>query len=239
MTNNPTRYYRFCAWCGLLMLPGTIFFWGILGDNIPPYSAALSADEFATEVINNASSIRIGMIGQLVISFMYLVWGVGIAKVMEHVEEDNNILSTLQLWGAGLTLLVFMIPCAMWLAVAFRPEVMEPKTLQILYDFGWFFFDNGFTMTTMGMVAMGVCFLSDKREVPLIPAWVCWLAICVGIGFILEVFMPLFESGVFSRSGTINYWIEFSLYFVYWLCTAIYILKAIPRLEQEHRQAQS
>jgi hypothetical protein len=222
------------------MLPATIFFWGVMGQNIPPYSAALSADEFAAKIISNASSIRVGMIGQLLVSFMYVMWGVVIARVMERVEgDDNNILSTLELWAAGITTLVFLIPCTLWLTVAFRPEVMDPKTLQILFDFGWFFFDNTFAVTSMGMVAMGVCFLSDKREVPLIPAWVCWLAICVGIGFILEVFMPLFESGVFSRSGTINYWIEFSLYFVYWLCTAIYILKAIPRLEQEHRQAQS
>lgn len=239
MTRNPYRYYRFCAWAGILMLPLTIIFWGIMGQNIPPYSAALSADEFATQIIDNAASIRIGMIAQMVFSFMYLLWGVVISKVMEHVEEDNNILSTIQRWAAGLTLLVFMIPCAAWLAVAFRPQDMEPKTLQMFFDFAWFFFDNGFTMTTMGMVAMGVCFLSDRREVPIIPAWVCWLAICVGIGFIMEVFMPLFKSGVFSRSGTINYWIEFSLYFLYWLCTAIYIVKAIPRLEQEHQLAQA
>ncbi|MGE0486449.1 MAG: hypothetical protein AB7Q81_20020 [Gammaproteobacteria bacterium] len=236
MNRNPYRYFRFCAWAGMLMLPATVLLWGILGQNIPPYSPALAADEFAAAITEHATTIRIGMIGQLGVSFMYFLWGLVTARIMEKVEEDNNILSSIALWAAGLTTIVFLVPCTVWLTVAFRPEAMEPKTLQMFYDFGWFFFDNTFTVTSMGMVAMGVCFLGDRRPEPLIPAWVCWLAICVGIGFILEVFMPLFKSGVFSRAGTINYWVEFTLFFVYWAVTATYIIKAIPRLEAEHRQ---
>lgn len=239
MTGNPYRYYRLCAWLGLIMIPLTVIFWGILGQNIPPYSAALSADEFAVKIIENADSIRIGMIGQVLISFMYLPWGLAIAKVMEHVEEDNNILSTIELWSAGLTVLVFMIPCSLWLAVVFRPEAMDPQILQMVFDYGWIFFDTTFSMTSMGMIAMGVCFLSDKREVPLIPAWVCWLAIAVAISFLIVLLMPLFKTGVFSRSGTINYWIEFGVFFIYWTCTAVYIIKAIPRLEQEYQLTQA
>jgi hypothetical protein len=237
MKKNPYRYYRFLTLAGLLMLPATIVFWGVLGQNIPPYSAGLSADAFAAQIIANASSIRIGMIGQLFVSFAYFLWGLGICKVMEAAEQDNNVLSTIALWSVGLTWVVFAIPCSLWLTVAYRPEQMDPRTLQMFFDFGWFFFDNSFTITTMGMVAMGIGFLKDPREVPLVPAWVCWLAICVGIGFVLEVFMPLVTEGPFSRSGLINYWIEFSAYFAYWLATAIYVHKAAVRLQREYAQA--
>lgn len=236
MNNSPYRYYRLLSLSGLIMLPATIFFWGVLGQNIPPYSAALGAEEFAANIIANAGSIRIGMIGQLFVSFLYFLWGLGICKVMEATEEGNNVLSTIALWGVALTWIVFVLPCTLWLTVAYRPEQMDPRTLQILFDFGWFFFDNSFTITTMGMVAMGVGFLKDSRPVPLMPAWVCWLAICVGLGFVLEVFMPLVKEGPFARSGLINYWIEFSAYFIYWLSTAIYLDKAVVRLQREHAQ---
>ncbi len=232
---DPYRYVRLCAWGGPVLLVATIVFWAILGQNLPPYSPALSAQAFADQIIAHAAQIRIGMIFQMPFSTLYFVWGVGISKVMERVERDNDVLSTIQLWGAGFTTVVFVVPCAMWLAIAYRPEVMDPRTLQILYDFAWFFFDMAYMLTTMQTVVIGVCFLSDRRPQPLVPAWVAWLTMWAGISFVLETMMPLVKSGPFARSGLINYWIEFSLFFLMMLVLSIFILKAIGRLEREHR----
>lgn len=232
--DRPFRYVRACAWGGPVLLVATIVFWGLLGQNIPPYSPALTAQQFANEIIAHAPQIRIGMIFQLPVSTLYFVWGVAISMVMRRVERDNDVLSTIQLWGAGFTTIVFVVPCAMWLAIAYRPEMMDPRTLQILYDFAWFFFDMAYMLTTMQTVAIGICFLSDKRAVPLVPGWVAWLTMWVGISFVFETMMPLVYGGVFSRSGLLNYWIEFSLFFLMMLVLSIYILKAITRLEREH-----
>ncbi|MFW2828715.1 DUF4386 family protein [Sphingomonas sp. ID0503] len=233
---RPYRYVRACAWSGLILLAATVLFWGVLGRNIPPISPALDAEAFAAELRRHAPTIRIGMILQLPFSVLYLVWGVAISKVMERVEEDNNVLSTLQIWGAGFTTVVFVVPCAMWLTLAYRPEVMDPRTLQILYDFAWFFFDMAYSLTTLQTIAIGICFLSDKRPQPLVPAWVAWLTMWVGISFVLETMMPLVTDGPFARNGLLNYWVEFSLFFLMMLVLSIYILKAITRLELEHRE---
>lgn len=217
-----------------MLLLATIVFWGILGQNLPPYSPSLSAQEFADQIIAHAAQIRIGMIFEMPFVTLYFVWGVAISIVMRQVERDNDVLSTIQLWGAGFTTIVFAVPCAMWLAIAYRPEVMDPRTLQILYDFAWFFFDMAYMLTTMQTIAIGICFLSDKRAVPLVPAWAAWLTMWVGISFVFETMMPLVFSGPFSRSGLLNYWIEFSLFFLMMLVLSICILKAIGRLEREH-----
>jgi hypothetical protein len=81
----------------------------VLGRNIPPYSGGLSAQQFSDVFRANAPSIRVGMIGMLIFTVLYLPWGVAISKVMERVEHDNNVLSTLQLWGAGFTTVVFAL----------------------------------------------------------------------------------------------------------------------------------
>jgi hypothetical protein len=234
---EPYRYVRICAWGGPVLLVATLFFWGVLGQNLPPYSPALSAQEFADQIIAHAAQIRVGMIFELPFSTLYFVWGVAISMVMRAVERDNDVLSTIQLWGAGFTTVVFLVPCALWLAIAYRPEVMDPRTLQILYDFSWFFFDMTYMLTTMQTIAIGVCFLSDRRTVPIVPAWVAWFTMWVGIAFVVETMMPLVKSGVFARSGLINYWIEFSLFFLMMLVLSIYILKAIPRVERERKAA--
>ncbi|MFD2580024.1 hypothetical protein ACFSTD_18620 [Novosphingobium colocasiae] len=177
------------------------------------------------------------MIGQLAISGMWLTWGIAIAMVMRAIEKengDNDILSTLQIWGAGFTTLVFIVPCSAWLAVAYRPDVMDPRTLQMMFDFGWMMFDCSYALTTLQIIAWGVCVLQDKRETPLYPGWAVWFSMFVVVSFALETFMPLVYDGPFSRSGLVNYYVEFGLFFVMWIVIAVYTLKALTRLQLEH-----
>jgi hypothetical protein len=232
--HNPMRYVRACAWGGPILLVVTIIFWGLLGRNIPPYSAGLSAVEFKEQFAPVAVQIRLGMTTTIAFSVLYFVWGLAISKVMEEVEHHNNILSTAQLWGAGFTTIIFVIPCGIWLTATFRADTLEPSTLQILFDLGWMIFDLAYSLTTLQMVALGICFLSDKRKTPLFPAWVSWFSIWVGVMFVLEALNPFFKTGPFSRSGLLNYWIEFSIFFLFMAIVSAYLLKAITVLEREY-----
>ncbi|MEN9727048.1 MAG: hypothetical protein RL434_1414 [Pseudomonadota bacterium] len=236
---NPYRYLKALAWSGPILLVGTILCWGVLGHNIPPYSTALEAEALAALVREQALSIRIGMVLQMPVSVFYFVWGVVISKVMQTLERDNDVLSTLQLWGAGFTTLVLVIPCAAWLTVAYRPDIMEPRMLQMFHDFGWFFFDVAYSLTTMQFLAIGICFLSDEREEPLVAAWVCWFVMFVGVSFALLSLMPLVYDGPFSRAGLLNFWVEFTLFFLMMLVFSIALFKAINKLEAERHAAQS
>lgn len=232
---NPYRYVRACAWAGPVLLVATLLFWAVLGQNVPPYSSALSAEEIAAEVSEHATLIRIGMVGQMIFSGLYLVWGIGIAKVMEAMERDNNVLSTIQIWGAGFTVLIFEVPCMAWLTAAYRPDIWPPYLIQMLYDMGWMFFDIAY-LTSLQMIPLAICILHDKRNVPLIPKWLAWFTLWVAISFLLIAMIAFFKDGPFSRSGMFNYWIEFSLFFWFWLLVAIATIKAVTRLEGEHAQ---
>jgi hypothetical protein len=231
---NPFRYVRLCAWCGPMFLVATILFWGVLGHNIPPYSAGLDAPTFAARFRADATSIRIGMVGMLVFTVLYLVWGVGISKVMEQVERDNNVLSTLQIWGAGFTAVIFALASTTWLAGTFRAETLSPELSQFVYDLGWIQFDMAYTLTTLQLVALGVCLLGDRRPQPLLPPWICWYSIWVGLMFFLLAVMPVFRSGPFSRSGVLNYWVEFPAFFLFMAATSGYLIRAVGRLERQH-----
>lgn len=231
---NPYRYVRTCAWSGPILLFIALVFWAVIGHNIPPFSADLDAETFAAQFREHALSIRIGMIATMVGGVLYMTWGVAISKIMQALERDNDVLSTLQRWGAGLTALIFVIPCGIWTTATFRAQTMNPEMLQMLYDLGWVIFDVSFSLTTVQMVALGVCFLGDTRSKPLFPKWVAWFSIWVGLMFFLETLMPFFKSGPFSRSGTLNYWIEFSIFFWFMGIVSYYTFTSITRLEQEH-----
>lgn len=230
---NPYRYVRACAWAGPLLLVLLIIFWAVLGHNVPPYSAALPAEAIADHFRNHNISAKIGMTVTMMSGVLYLVWGMAITKVMEAVERDNDVLSRLQLWGAGFTTLIIVVPSSIWLTAAFRPE-QSPEMLQMLYDLGWILFDLAFTLTSLQFIAFALCFMDDKRAIPLIPKPVCWFAIWVAVTFVALALVPFFHDGPFSRSGIFNYWVEFVIFFQIMLVMSIFTIRALNRLEREH-----
>lgn len=230
------KYLRPCAAAGPLFLFVFIVFWGIMGSNIPPLPADAPASVIADFYRSNANIVRLGMTVSMSFVVLYFIWGLAIAKVIEYgVERDNNVLSTLALWGAGLTVVPIMVSCSFWLTGAYRPEALDDSVLQLLYDMPWLLIDLGYMVTTVQMFALGVAFLGDRRAVPLVPKWLAWYGIWVGFSFIAEVFMPFFTSGLFARQGVLNFWIEFFLWFFWIVGLSYYIFVAIGRLEAEAR----
>ena len=217
-----------------MVLVIAVVFWAALGQNIPPYSAAMEVNAFAEAFRAKAHLIRVGMVGMIMGGVLYMVWGLAISKVMESIERHNNVLSTLQMWGAGLTTLFFMIPPGIWLTATFRAESTAPETLQLLYDLGWMLFDMTVPVTMVQFAAFGVCVLGDRRRMPVFPKWLGWMALYLAGSFALFALMPFFKAGAFSRSGAVNFWVEFNLFFLFMLLTSVFVLRAITRLEAEH-----
>jgi len=230
-------YWRFCVWMGPTFMAIFIVFWGIMGHNIPPWNADVPAATVANWFRTEANTIRTGMVVGMTFAVLYAVWGLGLGRVMTRIVPRDSILVDLQVWGAGLTVVPIMVSCVFWLAGAYRPEALDDSILQLLYDTAWLLIDMGYMVTTVQMVAMGVAFLKDRRAVPLVPKWLAWYGIWVGFSFVAEVFMPFFKSGIFARSGTLNFWVEFFLWFFWIVFVTTYLFSSIKRLEAEARGA--
>ncbi|WP_374475682.1 hypothetical protein [Zoogloea sp.] len=233
--DNPFKYWRLCFASGLVFLATYFGFWGILGSCVPPLPATMTALEMAEHFRNNRNVMMLGMVGAMTFAPAYMMWGLGITKVMETLEGRNRVLSKMQLWGAGLTVIPVQMCCMFILTGLYRAETAEPNLIQMMYDMSWLTISPFYAVTTMQMLAMGACFLTDKRERPLIPKWLCWYSIWGGFMFIAEDLMPFFKQGVFARDGILNFWIEYSIYFFYMLFVTYYLYKATARLESEYR----
>ncbi len=229
------RYWRACAMMGPVFLTAFIICWGILGHNIPPIPADFTAEQMAEHFRTNANQVRAGMAGAMLFGCLYLPWTLSITKVMFWInpQENNDVLSTLQMWGGGLTVVPLVTSSVFWLTGAYRPEALTPATLQMLYDQGWLLIDMFYFITSIPMIAIGVAGLTDRRAAPLFPRWACWYSIWAGLSFLFELLMPFFTTGLFARQGWLNFWVEFLVWFAYILIVSYFLLKAIPRLEQE------
>src|SRR3546814_19552779 len=104
------------------------------------------------------------MILAMLFGVLYLVWGMAITKIMEAVERDNDVLSRLQLWGAGFTTLILVIPPSIWLAAAFCPEI-DPDLLRMPYALGWLLFDLAYLLTMLKLIAFVVVFQYVQRTI--------------------------------------------------------------------------
>lgn len=232
MSNN-FAYWRFCTWMGPLFISVFIVAWGVLGFNLPPFSGALPAEALGAHFRDHANLVRAGMVIAMTFTVCYAVWGIAIGKVMEKVVGKDSILVPVQVWGAGLTVVPVLVSSSFWLTGSYRPEALPDSVLQMLYDMAWLLIDCSYSVTSVQMFAMGVAFLADKRAVPLFPKWLSWYGIWVGFMFIAEVLMPFFKDGAFSRQGSLNFYIEFAIWFVWVPLVSHAILRAIGRLEAE------
>jgi hypothetical protein len=233
-----TDDYYWMRLCTLGIIPFFVLvgtFWGILGFNIPPFDAATSAVDLAQHFQDHGLRLRIAYAVAVPSWGFVMIWSVGIFGLMRRMEGSKALLPYLELMGGGLTSFVPTMASIFWLAAALRPE-RDPALTQLLYDLGWLTIDIAWSVTTVQYVAAGIVFLKDKRSVPLIPKWISWLGIWLGVEFAAQFVMPNFRSGPFSWAGLFNYWIPFFGPFLWMALLSMAMIKAFKRLESEDRE---
>ncbi|HWJ82508.1 MAG TPA: hypothetical protein VNS55_09750 [Nocardioides sp.] len=216
------------AYVGLGLLGFVAFagFW-------PPPAESLGAAEISAYFHEHSTSITIGMILMAVGSPFYYAWSAALSKIIGRIEGPMGVLSTLELLGGLLTALVTFTPATIWITASFRVEDRSPESIHLLYDFGWMFFDTTFVCSLIQSFALGAAILRDRREEPLFPSWVGWLAFLTGASYLPLTLMPLLKTGPFAWNGLISFWVVFVIFFVLIACVTPYAHRALRRLERE------
>lgn len=225
------RGWTICNWAGpifmLFMILGMLF-----SHNIPPIPGSFTPDQVAATIRSDPNTMRLFLVLGMTFIPCYGIWGIGMGRVMSKIVGKNHVLVDLEVYGAALTIPFLMVTFAFWLTCAYRPN-LPPVQLRQLFDNGWMLFDLAYSITSVQMIAVGIACLSDYRAKPLVPRVVSWYGIFVGIAFAAECIMPYFYSGIFSRQGLWNFWIEFMMWFVWCPVLSYYMIKAVPRLKKE------
>jgi len=226
------RYQLICAWCGPAFLLTFVLFWGVLGHNIPNPSPALSAGDLADRYANNLSEIRLGFIVSLIMVVLYLPWTALITSQMSRIEGSFPVLSSLQLLGGGLTVIVVSFSATFWAIAAFRPD-RSPELIQLLTDSGWLSIDLQYACTTLQMVALALVCLADKRKVPLLPNWACWLTIFCAVSFFPASLTGVLKTGPFAWNGVMSYYFPYFCWLCWEITTSTFLIRAVRRRIRE------
>ena len=222
------KYQLISGWCGPAFLLTFIFFWGVMGQNLPNPSPSLTADELVTRYLTHLNDIRFGFIVAMIVVVLYLPWTSLLSAQMARIEGRFPVLSFLQLLGGGLTVMVVSFSAFFWATAAFRPE-RDPELIQLLTDLGWLCIDLQYACTTLQMVAAALVGLADKSKTPLFPRWVCFLTIFCGLSFLPASLTGVLKTGPFAWDGLLSYYIPYFCWLCWYTVASIYMILEVRR----------
>jgi hypothetical protein len=239
-TVPPTTDYRLlrvalwsvCVYAGLGLLGFAVFagFW-------PPPGQDLDAAGIADYFRSHETGIRIGMVLMVVGAPCYYTWSIALSKLIGRMEGPMGPLSMTELIGGLMTGVVTAVPAVIWQTAVFRTEVRSPETVQMLYDFGWFFFDLTFMFSFLQSMALGLAILLDKRSAPLFPRWTGYVCFLTAAVYLPLGLVPFVRTGPFAWHGVLNFWAVFVMFFVLIAVLTPFAFRALRTLETEDRLA--
>jgi hypothetical protein len=233
MTKANLMVWRVAAWSGPVFLVALTLFWGIIAGYIPAPPQDWTAAQITAKFTQHNTAVKIGMIGVLFFAPFYFVWTTLVSRLIQRMEGPNGILSSIELLGGGLTVVVTQLFSACWLAGAFHITERMPSEILLLHDLGWMFFNMTFIVTFVQMLGFGTAILTDSRRRPLFPRWLGWVSYGCAATFLVVVLMPLVKNGPFAWNGLLTYWMALIGYWSWAVLAMFLVFPAIRRLEHE------
>jgi hypothetical protein len=221
-------YQWISAWCGPVFLVTFVLFWGVIGQNLPNPSPALSAPDLVTRYTAHLSAIRLGFILSMIIIVLYMPWTALLATQMARIEGKFPVMAYVQLLGGGLTVMVVSFSAFFWVTAAFRPE-RDPTQTQMLTDLSWLCIDLQYACTTFQMVAAALVGLADTSKTPLFPRWACFLTIWCGLSFLPASLTGVLQTGPFAWNGLMSYYFPYFCWLCWFSVASYYMIQDVRR----------
>ncbi|MEJ7932851.1 hypothetical protein WG907_01095 [Sphingobium sp. AN558] len=190
------------------------------------------AKVFSPDNVMMRAGILLALLGSCIFAFPMAA----IAAQLRRMEGPNSVLSNLFNVMAALTCVCNFLPCAIWLAVSYRPDIL-PDAKVIFIDLAWFMFIGGiWTQIPLNLIqAIGI--LGNKSGQEIYPRWLGYWNILLVLTFLPDILLPVFQTGPFTYSGPLGFWVPATGYFIWMWLNYGFTLRAILRQRAVARQA--
>lgn len=206
-TQPNTGLQKICVHAGLAFafILGIGFF--VTTGWIPPISPAANALEIQAIYSEHRIAIRIGVLFAAVFCALCWPFAAAISVQLKRIEGRHAPMAMTQIASASGTVIAIMIAAYAWLALAYRPDSMNPEAAQMFNDFAWLMFVGAFGPALMQNFAIALCILSDKSAQPIYPRWVAYANMYLCITFLPGAILPFVKTGPFAWDGIFGFWI--------------------------------
>jgi hypothetical protein len=217
-----------CAWCSPIATLTWLVGFGGLAGFIPPPSPNDSALQVQAMYQDNPTGIRIGLFLTCMGAALIGPFVASVSSQMRRIEGDrHHPLSNTQLGLGMLMVLLFIIPCFLLLAAAYRPD-RDPAITQALNDAGWLPFVGGFMATFFQLIAIGICIFQDTEQ-KVYPRWLGYFNFWAALILVPAGIDVFFKTGPFAWNGFMAFWLVLVVFCVWFLVMFNETRKAINR----------
>lgn len=217
---------------GVVLVVCLVVTQGFLMGFIPPPSPALSAEDLAKIFIERKLGIRIGTLLQCIGYTFYLTWAMSIVVLLRRMEKGLPVITYVSIANVGGAYVFFLLMPITWAMLAFRPEEMDPRFLQIMNDYVWFIFILSWPPFAVFMIFIAIAVFRDHNNPTIFPRWVgffnLWCAVLICPAALIE----FFKEGPFAYDGVISFWFIYIVFFGWIVAMSVVTLKAVERLRQ-------
>ena len=230
INNSNSATLKAMIYSGLILVVCLGVTQGLIMGFIPPPSPNLSAEELAQIFIDRKSQIRLGTFLQCIGYTFYLTWGMAIVMLMRKMEKGLPVLTYTSIANIGGGYVFFLLMPITWAMIAFRPELMDPKFIQIMNDFVWFIFILSWPPFAIFMIFIALAIFRDQNIPSIFPRWAgyfnLWCAFVISPAALIE----FFKTGPFAYDGLISFWFIYIVFFGWIVIMSVLSLKAVNRL---------
>lgn len=221
------------AWCGIVF--PIVFFAGMLmAGLLPPHSPMDSAAEIATKWQTDPNIKRLGLFLCMYAGGVTAGYGAIISVYLKKIDPEGSY-SNLQLLGAATGVIAILTPVFLYSVASFRTDRPAELT-QLINDAAWIPFVMNTPPALMQCFAIALAVFADKREKPIFPRWFAYYQLWTALLFIPGGLVLFFKNGPFAWDGILAFWLVAILFGLWFIVTAIMVLKAIS--DEQTRDAQ-
>ena len=216
-----------CLWSGVAFLVTYLaFFLGVAG-YIPPSPPSWDPATVAAFYNDHRYSIRVGQVGALIASTLLFPFWALISAQIGRIEVRQGrlpLLALMQICGAILLQVFFVVCSMMWIIATYRPE-LDPGTLRMLHDGGWLVFVMVFPAYVMQMFCLAAVSFIDDSDDPWMPRWAGYMNLWVGVAGTGGGIAVFFYNGAFAWNGLIGFYIPAGV-FAIWMLIMTHLMRA-------------
>ncbi|CAH38131.1 MULTISPECIES: hypothetical protein [Burkholderia] len=226
---NTYRLERASAWSGLVFLLIFGLGWLVLARFFPPISPDAAAAGVAA--IYRARRLSLMLASVLMMSSIVFLMPVSALFVLliQKIERRVGILTLMMGFTLTTNLVVTFYTALSFSLAAFRAQ-RSPELVQFANDLGFLQFMGGISMFVMAWFVSAYAILVESpRENPVLPRWVGYVSLWMGLLYLPELLIYFFRTGPFAWDGIVGFWIPAALFVVYFLFSPVVLVPAVRR----------
>lgn len=219
---------RWMAWGGIISMVILLIGMWVIAGFVPPPGPDKSMDQIVRIYVDHNARIKIGIIFACAGVTLLAPWSAAIAIQMRRIEGELAPLALSQALLGLMLLVEFYIPCIMWEAAAFRPEI-DPGFTYRIHDLACIMF---IALPWTGMlqaILLAVAIFQDRHKSPVFPRWMGYFSLWSALCFLPGGLNCLAKTGVIAWNGLLAWWLGLAIFGGWIFAVSFCLLKyAIP-----------